>query len=391
MDTLKQLREDLWVRWRQAFDRFAEVAEAPLMGGRVVYARVPLFDLKTYTPKRFRAGARVLSSLPENGTSYFAYALDSMGRPIQMAYRHEANNLDTRGLYRYTDDEVEYVEFCVQTQVVSEYGRMTLRDGLPAALQHIDINGGGCHLGGNKGKEAIDYILRNSYHYWTRVEDYEASEGRLVSGKAVMEGARLPPRRSMLEYTYSLRGKLERIVRVSEEGRRTTEYAGRSKTSMKELASKLAEKIATRAIEALRNAEFDSPLMAVELSYRSVSQYLPEIIPATEGDSIASLVLPTVIDPRRWISLNAEDFEPEMTEFVERLTAAEQYSLGTGMLRHAASIVTERAGGELTTCECFAVFAIDWEFEGQELSTVLKKCGASAATVKELESRGWLK
>jgi hypothetical protein len=40
-------------------------------------------------------------------------------------------------------DEVEYVEFCLQTEVVSDYARITLHNGLAVTFQHIDINGGG--------------------------------------------------------------------------------------------------------------------------------------------------------------------------------------------------------------------------------------------------------
>jgi len=60
------------------------------------------------------------------------------------------------------------------------------------------------------------------------------------------------------------------------------------------------------------------------------------------------------------------------------------------VLRRAASVVTKRATDSLMTAGCFVAYAIDWEFEGQDLPTILKGCGASAATLKELKRLGWL-
>jgi hypothetical protein len=389
VERLQELYEDLWNRWREAFGTLDDHASGS--GERVVYANAPLFDLKNYTPQKFPAGGRMLRNLPEMASSHYVYWLDSEGRPVDMACRHVVNNIDWQGFYSYTADEVEYVEFCRQTKVVSEYARITLDNGLPVIFQHIDINGGGSHLGGRTGRSAINYISQDSYHYWIQVEEYEASDHRIVSGKALVEGGRLSPQQSSLEYSYSDAGKLQRIVRIHEDGSKTTEFAARSKSGMSGLATKLSERIAARTIEALKEAGLGAPLLAVELSYRSVTNYLPIVIPATEQDSIPNLVLPTAIDSKNWISLNAEEFEPEMAEFVESFIAAERWDLGPKMLRQAALTVTKCAPALLTTTDGFVAFAIDWEFEGHELPAILKQCGASAATLKKLKSIGWLK
>jgi hypothetical protein len=327
---------------------------------------------------------------PEKAKSYYTYQLDSKGRPINMTSRHVVNDIDWRGFYRYTNDEVEYVEFCLQREAVSEYARIALQAGVPITFQRIDINGGAAHLGGRAGKDAIDYISKDSYHYWIQIEDYDLSDGRIVSGKALAEGSGLSPVRSALEYSYSDAGRLERIVCVLEDGRRTTQFAARSKSGMRELAARLSERIATQTIEALRKVDFGAPLLAVELSFRSVENYLPLIIPATENDSIPNLVLPTTIDKRKWITLDAEAFEPEMADFTDRLSTAEQWGLGSRMLRQAALIITKLASGSLITSDFFVAFAIDWEFEGHDLPAILKECGASAAALKKLKSMGWL-
>jgi hypothetical protein len=386
VESLEQLREDLWNRWIEAFDRFPALSRTPEFSQRVVYAKVPLFSLKTFTPNNFPAGGRTFQAPPEGTNACFTYRLDSKELPLQMISRHIVNKVEWRGLYLYDDNEVEYIEYCVNTNVVSEYSRMELRSGIPSSFQRIRINGGGSHGENRIGKAAIESIQRDSYFYWLEIEEYRIQAERIESGAALSEGARLPPTRSALEYSYASEGKLERIDRVFEDGRRITEFAVKSKSGMKELSSRLSERVAARAIEALKNADFKAPLQAVELSFRSVTNYLPILIPATLQDSIPDLALPLAIDSNRWISLTAEDFEPDMTEFVARLHAAEKWDLGSKMLK-----ITERAPAILPTTDSFQAFAIDWEFEGQDLNAILKECGATTATLKRLRKIGWLK
>ncbi len=390
MDGLEALREELWKRWQKAFDRWGEISATPQTGLRAIYARAPLFNLKGYTPSRFPAGGRVLSMTPETGSSFWTYWLDDKGRPIRSTCRHPANHFDWQGLFQYSDEEVEHIEFCVQTEVASGYARMTLRNGLPATYQRIEIDGGGSHLGGRRGKDAIAAIAGNSHFYWMHVEEYESEDGRIVRGRASFEGKGLSPQLSALDYRYAANGKLMQVVRINKDGSRFTEFAARSKSSVKALAAKLSEKIASSTMEALKNSGLDSPLQAIELSYRSVTEYLPGVIAATERDAIANLCLVLAIAPARWITLQNEDFEPEMAEFTARLGETEQWDGGSKMLRRAALLVTKLVPGALPTAEGFVAFAIDWECEGNDLKSILKQCGASPATLKKLAKKGWL-
>jgi hypothetical protein len=54
MDGIEPLKQDLWTRWEREMERRPAPAEGPPPGGRALYARVPLFDLKEYTPRRLR-------------------------------------------------------------------------------------------------------------------------------------------------------------------------------------------------------------------------------------------------------------------------------------------------------------------------------------------------
>lgn len=307
-----------------------------------------------------------------------------------MASGHTINHFDWEGLYRYTTDEVEYLEFCLQTRVVSKYARMTLHNGIPGTYQKIAVNGGATHIGGATGKTAISRIMHDSYFPMTVIEEYEASDDRILHGKALATAPGLSPHRFDLEYFYSGAGKLEKIVVIREDGSKYTTFSARSKVSMKELSAKLAERIATHTIEALKNRKFVAPLQAVELSFRSVTNYVPGVIAAIEGDSVSDMAIVLAKDKTNWIELNDEDFEPEMAEFLERMHTAENWNHGSRMLRQAALLITKLTPGSLPAADGFVAFAIDWEFEGHELLAVMKQCGATAETMKRLRKIGWL-
>jgi len=394
VDSLDELREDLWNRWRDAFDRFADLDRASQSGERIVYANGELFDLKKYTPQKFPAGGRVFLEQPESINSYQRYWLDAKELPVHVAFGHTVNHFDWEGFYRYTTEEVEYVEFCLQTRVVSKYARMTLRNGLPRTYQKIGVNGGGSHVGGATERNAMDRIFQDSYQdsYFSsiEIEEYEASGDRIVAGKLLVAAPGQSSHRSDLEYSYSDAGKLERIILTREDGSKYTSFAARSKLSMKELAAKLSQRIAARTIEALSKANRVTPLQAVELSFRSVTNYVPSVIPATEGDAVSDMSIVIANDHTNWIELNGEDLEPEMAEFVERMDTADNWNPGSRMLRQAAFLVTKLAPESFPTADGFLAFAIDWEFEGHELPAILKQCGATAATLKKLKKIGWL-
>ena len=390
VDSVDELLEDLWDRWRDAFDRFADLDGASQSGERVVYANGELFDVKKYAPRKFPAGGRMFPEQPESTNSYHRYWLDSKGRPVHMASGHIVNNIAWEGFYRYATEEVEYVEFCLRTRVVSKYARMTLQNGLPKTYQKIGINGGGAHIGGATGKSAIPRITQDSYFSWIEIEEYEASEDRTVAGKTLVVVPGERPHRLDIEYSYSVAGKLERIVLIREDGSRYTSFASKSKVSMKDLAANLSERIAARTIEALGKANRVTPLQAVELSFRSVTNYVPGVIAATEGDAVSDMSIVLANGQTNWAELNDEDFEPEMAEFVERMNTAENWDPGSRMLRQAAFLVTKLAPQSLPTSDGFLAFAIDWEFEGHELLAILKQCGATVATLKKLKKIGWL-
>jgi hypothetical protein len=60
------------------------------------------------------------------------------------------------------------------------------------------------------------------------------------------------------------------------------------------------------------------------------------------------------------------------------------------MLREAARQVIELARRQMRTSEFFVADAIDWEGEGDQLGSILQDCRATAESLREFRSRGWI-
>lgn len=355
-------------------------------GATTVYARVPLFDLKKYTPAKFPPGGRVLSA-PVAGIDNINYQLDERRRPITMSMRHSVNGVSWRGRYRYAGDEAEYVDFCVETAIPAQYSRAVFHQGQPVSFQRLTVNSGGSSpvWQGLDSTKRFQEIRSNPYWYFVWVEEYDVRDGLVRSGRAFTEGMGGEPTNSMLSYAYSENGRLQRITREYPSGRQVTEFAARASVSMRELSTTLSQRIAGRAMDALSKVSLAAPSASVELLYRSVTNYVPMLLPLKENDSLADS-----ITRERMIELLPEDFEPEMADFLQRVESSERYEAATKMLRNAAKLLTKLNAGLPSTAPGFVAFAIDWEFEGHDLRKVLKDCGADSEALRIWRDRGWL-
>lgn len=356
----------------------------------MLYGRGPLFDLKSYTPLAFKPGGRT-SSQPFAGVDNWIYRLDSAGRPIAMETRHSYNGIDWRGVYQYAADGAEYAEWCLQTGVCSQHDRVTIRDGQTVAFQRLSVNARGSFpvwRGVSKAK-LIERIASDPKNYQIVIERYDVRDGRIEGGEAYTEGLGAPPMHSTLKYVY-LDGTLDRVLERSPSGDERTVFAAQRPVSLQQLSDDLSRRIAELTVDLARGRASESPLTALELSYRSVASYIPLIIPSTEHDDLPSLCLVVAIDASRWIELPEESLAPAITDFHERLRTTEQYDAGTQMLRNAARHVNALARARLRTTALFVAYAIDWEAEGDQLEAILQECGATAESLDLFRSRGWI-
>jgi hypothetical protein len=387
---MDRLRDDLWIRWRRQMDRSSPDPEPAAGGRRRLYGRGPLFDLKNYTPHEFKPGGRT-SSQPFAGVDNWIYRLDSAGRPVAMETRHSHNGIDWRGVYQYMPEGAEYAEWCLQTGVCSQHDRVTIRDGQTVAFQRLSINARGSFpvWRGVSQAKLMERIASDPKNYRIVIERYDVRDGRADGGEAYTEGLGVPPMHSTLKYVY-LDGTLDRVVERSPSGDERTVFAAERPVSLQQLSDDLSRRIGELTVDLAGGRASESPLTALELSYRSLESYVPLIIPSTEHDDRPSLCLAVAIDPRRWIELPEESLAPAITDFHERLRTTEQYDVGTQMLRNAARHVNALAPTRLRTSAFFVAYAIDWEAEGDQLDTILQECGATAESLDLFRSRDWI-
>jgi hypothetical protein len=387
--TTDELRADLIARWKAAFDRIAEVDARPQGAVDTVYTQVPAFALAGYSAKKFKPGARLAREPSRDGDDY-TFRLDARGRPLHVKFAHRVNRVSWKGVYHYRPDEIEYLEFCMQTKVPSVYNRLLLAGDAVLAEQRFVCNGGGSseQLAKLSTRKKIADILSDPHNYFVYVTLYRLEDGVTTAGEELQEvGGEI--HRPTLAYTYAPDGKLQRIVQQWEGGERRTVFAARSKTTTGDLSAALSARIAEQVLTRLRSAGLPAPLVALELSYRDDDHPIPQLIPLTERDQVDGLALAAEIPAERWIALDEEDFAPEITELVQRARDTGDHAAIPSMLRAAARRVTEDAPRQVPVADGFVAFAIDWELEGDEIAKILKQCGASAERIRAWKKMGW--
>jgi hypothetical protein len=223
-----ELRADLIGRWKQAFERFSEVSAPIAEHAETVYTRYPAFALESYTVKKFKAGARVARA--PTGDDDYVFQLDALGRPLHVAYAHPVNRLSWQGAYRYSPEEVELLELCVQTKVPSLYNRLVLEDDRVIVEQRFVCNGGGSnpHLKELPTAAKADHILGDPYSYFIYLTRYVVTDGVTTSADEYQEvsGTIYRPSR---EYSYAPDGTLQRIVQHWPGGNSRTLFAAKPK------------------------------------------------------------------------------------------------------------------------------------------------------------------
>ncbi|HMR75231.1 MAG TPA: hypothetical protein PKD61_08965 [Polyangiaceae bacterium] len=381
--TLEELRSDLILRWKAAFDRIAEAKAEPRDAAETVYTQYPAYALSGYSTKKFKPGARVSRSPSADGDDY-EFRLDAQGRPVHVRFSHRVNRVSWRGVYRYGEDEVEQIEFCMQTGTPSLYNRLILSGPCVLAEQRFVCNSGGS----DKRYKDPQQLLADPHAYFIYITRYQVEDGLTKSAQEYQEVSG-EIHRPTLEYAYAA-GKLERITQHWPGGETRTVFAAKSKTSLKSLSDALSNKIAAAVLTRLRDAAFDAPLVALELSFREGDSHIPMLIPLTERDAVKSLALPAEIPAERWLKLDPEHFAPEIADFDARAAASSSPSTVSKMLRNAARLVTAGAPESVPVAEGFVAYAIDWELEADEVPKILKQCGATPALIRKWKKRGWL-
>lgn len=379
------LRQDLWDRWRKAFDRRNE-AIAP-RGSTPRYSIAPAYSLREYSGGAVAAGAKV-SKAPDDKGDNHVYQLDTADRPLHVAMTHLFNRVSWSGFYTYAEKEAEHIEYCENTGVPSLYERVTFLNGSPATFQSLRINTNGSLPAWKKdGKAAIP---ENPNNYQLLTEEYVVTDGSLQSSRVFTEGLGAPPMESVIEYTYDSDKRLQQKTQRWSTGEKHVLFAAKPKKAKREFIDELADKIASAVLSALAEIRSSEKIIAVEMSYRVGDSYLPALLPAMEKHRRDGFILATVIEPKDWIYLDAESLEAEIAQITTTENESKNAENGTRLLRKSAYLVTQAGRKQSKMSSDFIAFPIDWELEGHELPQILRECGATDQDLERWSDEGRL-
>jgi hypothetical protein len=101
------------------------------------------------------------------------------------------------------------------------------------------------------------------------------------------------------------------------------------------------------------------------------------------------LNLACTVDPSAWIELPSNEFEPQLTEFQDRISRASDWDTGARMVRKAALLINREIRNVCPIADGLFAYALDPEIEGDD-SSVFVECGASQQQVQTWKQAGWI-
>ncbi len=398
-ESLQIAKQELIERWIKAFDEIDQFSFYEAKTVKIRYAESYRFDVSAYKYGKIKAGGKLLDEKKNDKIDYHEYGLDKNNFPTISRAKHSWNKIDWIGFYKKEDNLVEYVEFCVNTSVPSVIERIILNNGKKLFFQSFRINGRG--TGFHKSyltlprEEMIKNIITDNSSVNLVIEEYEYEKNNIKQAFCCGIASGYGQYTCIDLYNYYDSGYLKEIKTIYKNGfpNRIKYFKSEKNTFLKNLSISLTQKIANRIIEVLLAMAFESPLFCLQLSYRSVSNYWPSLIPVTLKfkNWVKDEEGPFMAQPGDFISVNDENIEEEFTEFCRMIDEKESWNAASNMLRNVARILTlSKLDNKIKVTNDFVAFAVDMELEGRELDKIIIKCGADKASVKQWKKLGWI-
>lgn len=400
-----ELYNDIFERWVKAIDEIDTIREHREKIQTIKYAPSFRYDLKNYHHSDIRAGGIFYDQQPNEEIDYHIYGFDNNGLPIHVSYEHRWNKIHWEGLYNYSDRRVEYLEFCLETNVPSCIQVVKYENNRKTSFQHFNLNGRGSTFPLLKDSKEIfiERIKNDQYSIISNVERYVYNADRIVKAECFSVSPGLGQFHYEKRYAYDDQGELTEVKSFFPNGSSQLEYVrvpGEINLNTQNLLYSLAERIAESIIESLLKHDIEQPICLLELNYRRLDRYLPlikalslfekeEIISHCEGPEVLELLFITGYN--NYIDIDSNVFEQQLQQLIQLMEEREDFDLGTDMLRKTASILTlNKLDQKIAVSDDFVAYAIDWEMEGQEFEEILKECGQSPEIIEEWKAKEWI-
>ncbi|WP_343305774.1 hypothetical protein AAHN97_01290 [Chitinophaga niabensis] len=399
---MEKLLEQLLHRWEQTFDDLQTLPVYKTQVKTTRYSEGSRYNLEKFDWAFFPGDGPMLDRNDDlNKESLYEYGFNVGGLPCYVTFNHNYNGVTWEGFYRYSDDLVEYVEFCVNTGVPSALTRMEFKEGRKISLQRLMVNGrAGVYSISQLPKEEIINKIRNDEGaFISTVTRYEyGTEGKIERASSIHISPGIGKFTSYDEYTYDQNQVLEAVRRFFEDGTNHLTYARPLEHIDSEtLTDSLARELAKSICEKLARQVNELPIALLELSYQYAYNYIPYLICQSEEEVAVKLAGKEnvfVNDYSNLLDVETKPFERLFAQLEQMMEAEDDWELGRTMLRKTAGLLTKsKLFGRLQVTENFAVYAIDWSIEGHsdaDFEVILIECGVEMEVIKLWKQGGML-
>jgi hypothetical protein len=404
---LELQKQDLLARWKHAFN---EMKDLPTYKDKIQTEKyIPGFryDLKDYgTPLFLKPEEKLFPEARSREIGdYHFYGFTADGLPCYTSFGHRVSKVSWEGFYSYSDQVVEYVEFCMETGIPSTIKRYIYNNGEKIGYQSISVNGRG-NIPVYKGIPAAAIIagmIDDQYSLFCTIEKYTSENGRILKADCIGIAPGDGEYRYEEIYRYDLTGRLDEIRTVYEDGKTSLAYVQlNNDIDIEQLLAAVSENMALAIIDTLLEARIEVPLSLLEINYKFVTEYLPLLTPRSlaftdeisrnhADEDIFDLIFLSTEVSHAYIETNPANFERLFRQFIQIMEREEKWDLGAAMLRRVAYLLTtSKLNNKIPVASEFAAYAIDWESDMEEFEEILGECGVAGPVISSWKDRGWL-
>jgi len=394
---MNELLDDLLQRWEQAFNDIHLIDHYKNQVNTIKYADGSRYDISKFDRASFPSGGSMIddSSGLEHAEKY-KYGFDETGLPCYVCFGHVYNKVNWEGFYTYTDNEVKYLEFCLNTGVPSEFTRIVFQDGRKVLLQRLVVNGRGSGYPHLSPQERVDTLKNDESSFFITVISFKYEANRISRSSSIHITPGLGKYTTYDEYTYGESEVLDSIRTFFENGSsQLSYYRNEANLDSTTFINKLASAMADAIVEVLIHQNIQSPIAFLELYYHLGDNYRPLLSWQSAQDIEDKMQrgdIPFINDKYGGPKVDITSFEDLFALLEQMMQENDDMQLGSVMLRKACTILTEsKLFGKIPVSEDFAAYAIDWSIEGhsdEELEEILLECGVKQDVITLWRQKG---
>lgn len=392
-----QLLED----WKKAFghyDDYFTTAEKEVV--RWEWTENERYSVLPFHFQRCPGRGRVLKEGPTTIGLFYQYGFDAEGR-VRICREYNSDTFLGTTIYRYSDELIACIEFSIPPQTPVLIQKIFLENGRVVFSELFELNGYTPRWMKELTLDNLGSWLKYNSRF-KRAEAYIYNEDRLAMISGYYEIPGLPPYCANESFLYDDAGKLLRIDRLDEHGRKSVVYQRRQKgQTFTQMRAEATLKLVDAIVQKVKEAHIEDTVYGVELYYRECGPYFPPVIVVMperyrsallqSADPGAKISIFVPIPEKEWIYEIDDGETLETCQILEQeIQAKERWNVARQILRDVAARLTRFDwNGSLNLTPDFVAYALDPELEGDHIADVLR-ASASTEQIQEWRKKGWL-